>query len=70
MREFTTTEMLELTKLLSMETNTLANAKVIREIVQDDELRSLLDTFIQISEGKLKSFQQFFAENNVMEELH
>ncbi|AOY77921.1 hypothetical protein [Clostridium formicaceticum] len=70
MRQITTSEMLDLTSLLSMETVSLADAKAVRELVQDTELKNLLDSFIQISEGKIKSIQQFINENNIIEGVH
>lgn len=70
MRKITPTEMLALTSLLSMETTTLANAKTVIEYVKNDELKNLLDSFIHISEGKVKNMQQFVVENNIIGEVH
>lgn len=70
MRKITPAEILELTALLSMETTTLASAKTVIELVENDELKSLLDSFIQISEGKVKGMQRFINENNIIGEVH
>lgn len=59
MRKITTAEMLQLTSLLSMENIDLATAKATREMVQNNELKDLMDSFIQQAEGKIKSIQQF-----------
>lgn len=70
MKKITAAEMLELTSLLSMETTNLANAKSVREFIQDDELQNLIDSFIQASEEKVKGIQQFVHENNIITEVH
>lgn len=70
MRKISSTEMIELTSLLTMETTNLANAKVAREVVQNDELKAQLNSFIQASEGKIKGMQQFINENNIISEVH
>jgi len=70
MRKIAPAEMLELTSLLSMEATTLANAKTVLEMIKNDELKRLLDSFIQISEGKVKDIQQFVNENGIIREVH
>jgi hypothetical protein len=69
MRKITSTEMIDMTSLLTMETTNLANAKVAREVVQNDELKAQLDSFIQASEGKVKGMQQFINENRIISEV-
>lgn len=70
MRKVTTGEMLQLTSLLSMENINVATAKASRELVHDEELKNLLDSFIQEAEGKVKSMQQFIKENEIISEVH
>jgi hypothetical protein len=43
-------------------------AKAGRTAVTDDELKSLVDSGITTIEARIMGFQQFIAENNVIQE--
>lgn len=65
MRQLTASEILALNKFLQMETNSLAMAKAGINAIGDDQLRSLAQSGISNTEGRIKGLQQFISENNV-----
>lgn len=66
MRKITTAEMLQLHELLQMETNSLAKAKAVTAIIEDNELQNLATSGIQAAEARIKGLQQFINENNII----
>lgn len=65
MRKITPAEVLSLNKILQMETNALASAKVSVNMIADKELKVLAESSITIGEQRIKEIQQFISENNV-----
>jgi hypothetical protein len=66
LRKITTAEMLQLHELLQMETNSLAKAKAVTAIIEDNELQNLATSGIQAAEARIKGLQQFINENNII----
>ncbi|KUO63608.1 MAG: hypothetical protein APF84_18790 [Gracilibacter sp. BRH_c7a] len=66
MRKITTAEMLQFRELLQMETISLAKAKAMGTLIEDDELNSLSISGIQAAEGRIKGLQQFINENDIV----
>ena len=65
MRKLSEGELLSLTSLLSMEKDGLAVAKVMKNLISDEELKSQAETGVLAMEGRIKGVQQFINENNV-----
>ncbi|GAB6098709.1 hypothetical protein JCM16358_05880 [Halanaerocella petrolearia] len=72
MRELTQSEKLTLRQLLEMETNALAKAKAIQEVITDDDLKKEVESGILAMEGRVKGIQQFINENDIVtsKEVH
>lgn len=66
MRDLSTAELLQLRELLQAETNSLAKIQAIEPLVEDDELKTSLQSGIQSCEARLKGIQQFIVENKVI----
>lgn len=66
MRKPSPSEFLDMTNLLKMETVALAKAKATKPLVQDDELKTLVDNGIQATEARIKGIQQFIHENDIV----
>lgn len=65
MRNLSEGELLSLTSLLTMEKDGLAVAKVMKNLISDDELKKQAETGVLAAEGRIKGFQQFINENQV-----
>jgi ferritin-like metal-binding protein YciE len=65
MRQVTTNEILALNKFLQMETNSLAMAKAGINVISDQQLKTLAQSGITATEGRIRGLQQFIAENNI-----
>lgn len=65
MRKLSEGELLSLTGLLGMEKDSLAVAKVMKNLIGDEELRRQAETSILASEGRIQGVQQFINENQV-----
>jgi hypothetical protein len=65
MRKLSEGELLSLTGLLSMEKDGLAVAKVMKNLISDEELRREAETGVLAAEGRIKGVQQFINENQV-----
>lgn len=65
MRKLSEGELLSLTGLLSMENDGLAVAKVMKNLISDEELKRQAETGVLAAEGRIKAAQQFINENRV-----
>ena len=65
MRKLSEGELLSLTGLLSMEKDGLAVAKVMKNLIGDEELRREAETSVLATEGRIKGVQQFINENQI-----
>ncbi|PRR82238.1 hypothetical protein [Clostridium vincentii] len=65
MRKLSEGELLSLTGLLSMENDGLAVAKVMKNLISDEELKRQAETGVLAAEGRIKATQQFINENRV-----
>lgn len=65
MRKLSEGELLSLTGLLSMEKDGLAVAKVMQNLISDEELKRQAEAGILAAEGRIKGVQQFINENQV-----
>ena len=65
MRKLSEGELLSLTGLLSMEKDGLAVAKVMRNLISDEDLRREAEAGVLAVEGRIKGVQQFINENQV-----
>lgn len=65
MRKLSEGELLSLTGLLSMEKDGLAVAKVMKNLISDEELKREAETGVLAAEGRIKGVQQFINENQV-----
>lgn len=65
MRQVTPNEILALNKFLQMETNSLAMSKAGINVISDPQLKTLTQSGITATEGRIKGIQQFIAENNI-----
>lgn len=67
MRTLTHNEILSLNSLLKMEANALAVAKAVSTAVNDEKLQDLTDAGIASCEGRIRTIQQFLAENQIIQ---
>jgi hypothetical protein len=65
MRQVTTNEILALNKFLQMETNSLTIAKAGINVISDQQLKTLAQSGITATEGRIRGIQQFIIENNI-----
>ena len=65
MRKLSEGELLSLTGLLSMEKDGLAVAKVMKNLISDEDLKREAETGVLAVEGRIKGVQQFINENQV-----
>jgi len=65
MRKLSEGELLSLTGLLSMEKDGLAVAKVMKNLISDEDLKREAETGVLAAEGRIKGVQQFINENQV-----
>jgi ferritin-like metal-binding protein YciE len=65
MRQVTANEILALNKFLQMETNSLSMAKVGINVISDPQLKTLAQSGISATEGRIRGIQQFITENNI-----
>ncbi len=65
MRKLSEGELLSLTGLLTMEKDGLAVAKVMRNLISDEDLRREAEAGVLAAEGRIKGVQQFINENQV-----
>lgn len=63
MRKLSQQEMLSLSKLLEMETNSLAIAKTSIMAISDEQLKTLAQSGIQTTEARIAGLQEFIQEN-------
>jgi hypothetical protein len=66
MRKLTSSEVLSLSSLLQMEANSLAVSKAAVHALTDEELLALTKAGIMASEARIKGFQQFISENQIV----
>lgn len=66
MRKLSDAEMLALTGMLKMETESLAVAKATQMLIEDEDLRKAAEAGIMAAEGRIKGMQQFINENQVL----
>ncbi|KUO52894.1 MAG: hypothetical protein APF76_14815 [Desulfitibacter sp. BRH_c19] len=66
MRKITTGEKLQFRELLQMESISLAKAKAISTLIEDEELKTLSTSGIEASEARIKGIQQFINENDIV----
>jgi hypothetical protein len=67
MRGLTPNEMLAFSKLLQMETNTLAMTKASINVISDQQLMTLYKTGITAAEARIAGLQQFVSENQIIQ---
>ncbi|MBU3199854.1 hypothetical protein LL037_07905 [Clostridium estertheticum] len=65
MRQLSEGELLSLTSLLTMEKDSLAVAKVMKNLISDEDLQKQAETGVLAMEGRIKGVQQFINENQV-----
>ncbi|MBU3177219.1 hypothetical protein KPL47_12755 [Clostridium estertheticum] len=65
MRQISEGELLSLTSLLTMEKDGLAVAKVMKNLISDEDLKKQAETGVLAMEGRIKGVQQFINENQV-----
>lgn len=65
MIEITTSEALALSKMLQMETTSLAMAKASLNLISDDELQTLSKSGIKAAEARIKGLQQFVTDHDL-----
>ena len=65
MRQLSEGELLSLTSLLTMEKDGLAVAKVMKNLISDEDLKKQAETGVLAMEGRIKGVQQFINENQV-----
>ncbi len=66
MKKITTSEMLQFRELLQAESISLAKAKAISTLIEDDELNTLTTSGIQAAEARIKGMQQFINDNHIV----
>jgi hypothetical protein len=66
MRQLSSSEILSISKLIQMETNSLAIAKAGVNIISDGQLKTQAESGITASEARIKGLQQFIMENNII----
>lgn len=66
MKQLTAAEILSLTKLLEMETNSLAVARTTMMAISNEQLKTLTQSGISTTEARIMGFQQFISENNLV----
>jgi len=69
MRKLSDTELLNLNKMLQMETNQVTKTKAMITAINDEDLRRISETFIAANEVRIKGIQQFINENNIISNL-
>ncbi|MGI6092058.1 MAG: hypothetical protein ACOYD5_03505 [Negativicutes bacterium] len=65
MRQLTDAELLSLTKMLEMETHSLAVAKTSIMAISDEQLKTLAQSGITAAEARVTGLQQFINENRI-----
>ena len=65
MRKLSEGELLSLTGLLTMEKDGLAVAKVMKNLISDEDLKREAGAGVLAAEGRIKGVQQFINENQV-----
>lgn len=65
MRKLSEGELLSLTGILSMEKDGLIVAKVMKNLISDEELKRQAETGVLSAEERIKGVQQFINENEV-----
>jgi len=71
LKEISTLEMLQLRELMQMETNSVAKAKAVQNLVKDDELMTVVKSGIQASEARIKNMQKFISDYDLVHrEVH
>jgi hypothetical protein len=65
MRQLSEGEVLSLISLLTMEKDGLAVAKVMKNLISDEDLKKQAETGVLAMEGRIKGVQQFINENQV-----
>jgi len=72
MRQLSQGELLSLRELLQAETNTLIKKKMTAPMVNDEDLKRLIENSVMSCEARIKSIQQFINENGIIDatEVH
>lgn len=65
MRKLSEGELLSLTGLLTMEKDGLAVARVMKNLITDEDLKREAEAGVLAAEGRIKGVQQFINENQV-----
>lgn len=65
MRQITAIEALSMSKLLQAEANALTMAKAGLSMMNDEQLKSLVQSGITSSEARIRGIQQFISENKI-----
>lgn len=66
MRKLSEVEILNLNKLLQLETNGVTKARMMIPAINDSDLKRAAETSILSSEVRIKGIQQFINENNII----
>lgn len=72
MRTLSDSEVLSLKEILEFETNSLEKAKIMQSVTKDNDLKEHIKSSIVSCEDRIKGFQQFISENDILEpgEVH
>lgn len=72
MRTLSDSEVLSLKEILQFETNSLEMAKIMQSVTKDNDLKEHIKSSIVSCEDRIKGFQQFISENDILEpgEVH
>lgn len=72
MRTLSDSEVLSLKGILEFETNSLEKAKIMQSVTKDNDLKEHIKSSIVSCEDRIKGFQQFISENDILEsgEVH
>lgn len=72
MRKLSEAELLNLNKLLQMETSSITKARVMSPMIEDERLKGMTETSILACEARIKQIQQFINENSIIDsrEVH
>lgn len=68
MKEMTPAELLSMSKLLQMETDSLALARAVRAAVSDGPLKESIDAGILAGKARIEGIQRFVNENRLSPE--
>jgi hypothetical protein len=66
MRKLSEVEIINLNKVLQLETSGVTKARMMIPAINDSDLRRAAETAILSSEVRIKGIQQFIVENNII----